>query len=175
MDRLLRRRSRTPGQGLVEFALIVPLAFALILGIVEVGRLVFNYHTLNNATREGVRYAIVHGENAFDGCPSGPTPPDSSPCDTSGNNIRAAVIDAATALNPAGLTFGWSGDGSFPMYWSALDDCRTDSFPGCSTDPYNRVGNNVTLRVDYLYAPLVFGDLLGSINIKAETTLVINN
>ena len=49
------------GMASVEFALILPLFFLLILGIVEFGRYFFIQHTLQFATREGVRLALVGG------------------------------------------------------------------------------------------------------------------
>ncbi len=47
------------GQALVEFALVLPLLVLLLVGILDVGRLVYAYHTANNAAREGGRQAIV--------------------------------------------------------------------------------------------------------------------
>src|SRR5829696_4575017 len=163
MNKSRRRRGR--GQALVEFAFVAPLLFLLIIGIIEIGRLVFFYHLVNNAAREGARYAIVHGENAWDGCPSGPVPFDVSPCDTPGDNIRDYIIDAATpGLDPANLTFGWSGDSSFPLYG-----------PADGSDPYNRINNDVTIHIEYGYAPIVLLDFVGPIALRAEVTLVINN
>ena len=49
---------------MVEFALVAPLFFLLLFGIIEAGRFIFYYETLNNATREGARYAIVNGANS---------------------------------------------------------------------------------------------------------------
>src|SRR5690349_8430431 len=57
-----KRRFR--GQSMVEFALVAPMFFALILGTIELGRLMWVDHTLANATREGARYAMVHGAMA---------------------------------------------------------------------------------------------------------------
>ncbi|MCK4452155.1 MAG: thrombospondin type 3 repeat-containing protein, partial [Anaerolineae bacterium] len=53
----LRRCSR--GQGLVEFALILPLLLLLILGIIEFGYVFTVYTGLFNAAREGARYGVV--------------------------------------------------------------------------------------------------------------------
>jgi Flp pilus assembly protein TadG len=61
---------RRRGQALAEFALVLPIFLALIFGVIEAGRFIFHYEVLNNATREGVRYAIIHGENSAD--PIGP-------------------------------------------------------------------------------------------------------
>mgnify|MGYP000500059501 CR=1 FL=1 len=71
--RWLSRPERSRGQALVEFALVAPLLFLLILGTIEAGRFIFYYELLNHAAREGARYAIVHG--ARSDCPSGPPPP----------------------------------------------------------------------------------------------------
>ena len=47
------------GQALVEFALVVPLFVLLLVGLFDVGRAVFSFHTVNNAAREAARLAIV--------------------------------------------------------------------------------------------------------------------
>jgi len=48
------------GQTLVEFALILPIFVLVLVGIFDGGRLVFAYHTVNNAAREGGREATVN-------------------------------------------------------------------------------------------------------------------
>jgi Flp pilus assembly protein TadG len=48
----------TRGQGLVEFALVFPIFILLLMGLFDVGRLVFAYNTLSNASRDGARRAI---------------------------------------------------------------------------------------------------------------------
>lgn len=47
------------GQSMVEFALILPLLILLLFGILDLGRAVYAYSTINNAAREGARWAIV--------------------------------------------------------------------------------------------------------------------
>jgi Flp pilus assembly protein TadG len=47
------------GQGLVEFALIVPVFVLMLMGIFDLGRAVYAYSTVNNAAREAGRQAIV--------------------------------------------------------------------------------------------------------------------
>ena len=56
----MKIKLRHPGQSLVEFALIIPLAIFLITGFFDLGRAVFNYSSLTNAVREATRYAIVN-------------------------------------------------------------------------------------------------------------------
>ncbi|MDI6696327.1 MAG: Ig-like domain-containing protein [Anaerolineales bacterium] len=60
LRRRLARRNR--GQGLVEFALILPLLLLLVLGIIEAGRLLVIYSSVQAASREAARYASAAGE-----------------------------------------------------------------------------------------------------------------
>jgi Flp pilus assembly protein TadG len=57
-------QSKSRGQGIVEFALVIPIVFALIFGVLELGWLLYNNHTLSNSTREGARYAMVNGDRS---------------------------------------------------------------------------------------------------------------
>lgn len=44
---------------MVEFALGLPLLLAMIIGIIEIGRLVLAFTVVSNVAREGARYAIM--------------------------------------------------------------------------------------------------------------------
>jgi Flp pilus assembly protein TadG len=48
------------GQGLVEFALVIPVFLLLLFGIIDIGRAVFAYTAVANAAREGARVAAVN-------------------------------------------------------------------------------------------------------------------
>ena len=54
------------GQSLVEFALVLPLLLALLCAIIDFGWLYYNQITLNNAAREGARYAVIHYDPSVD-------------------------------------------------------------------------------------------------------------
>ena len=58
--RLMRRDGGKAGQSMVEFALILPIFVLLVFGILDIGRAVYAYHTINNAATEGARVAIVN-------------------------------------------------------------------------------------------------------------------
>ena len=49
------------GQAIVEFAIALPILMALLVGILEVGRMIFIYSAVTNASREAVRYASAVG------------------------------------------------------------------------------------------------------------------
>jgi len=57
MDVKHRRRGATT----LEFGLAFMVFFVVMYGIMEFGRVVASYNILSGATREGVRYATVHG------------------------------------------------------------------------------------------------------------------
>ena len=51
------------GQSMVEFSLVFVLFITMMAGMFEFGRALWVYTTLAHATREGARYAMVHGAN----------------------------------------------------------------------------------------------------------------
>jgi Flp pilus assembly protein TadG len=57
--RRLRRRGER-GQGLVEFALVLPVLLLIMLGLFDFGRAIYAFNTVSNAAREGARVAIVN-------------------------------------------------------------------------------------------------------------------
>ena len=56
MRKGLLRRHR--GQSMVEFAVLSPVFFLLLLGTIDLGRAVYIYNTISDAAREGTRAAI---------------------------------------------------------------------------------------------------------------------
>jgi Flp pilus assembly protein TadG len=61
------RNQKTPGfrtqraQAIVEFALVLPILMMILVGIFEVGRLIFIYSAVTNASREAVRFGSALG------------------------------------------------------------------------------------------------------------------
>jgi Flp pilus assembly protein TadG len=51
-------RTSQRSQALIEFALVSPVLLLLTFGVVDIGRAVFYYDTLNHAAREGARTAV---------------------------------------------------------------------------------------------------------------------
>lgn len=79
MIRWIRTPGREPrrGQALVEFALIIPIFLLVMLGLFDMGRAVFHFSTISNATREAVRFGIVDQNTA---------------------KIRQTAVDSATGI-----------------------------------------------------------------------------
>jgi Flp pilus assembly protein TadG len=84
--KLMRYRNER-GQAIVEFALVLPILMAILLGIIQFGIIFNNYITLTDATRAGARKAAV-----------------SRFLNDNGASAKQAVIDSAQGLDPAVLT-----------------------------------------------------------------------
>lgn len=57
---LFRRFKRNErGASLIEFALVLPILLALVIGIIEFGWIFNGYITITGAAREGARFAVV--------------------------------------------------------------------------------------------------------------------
>jgi Flp pilus assembly protein TadG len=97
-----RHQKRFRGQSLVEFALVGPIFFIMLLGTVEMGRLMWVNHELSNGTREGARWATVRGERSGENINAG--------------QVRTVILDRTSALNDASLTVNltWSDPSRAP-------------------------------------------------------------
>lgn len=54
-----RRLKRRRGTAAVEFAIVAPLVFLMLFGMIEFGRMLMVQQILTNASREGARRAII--------------------------------------------------------------------------------------------------------------------
>ena len=59
------RRNRR-GTAAVEFALVVPVFFLLVFGMIEYGRMVMVQQVITNASREGARVGVLDGSTSSD-------------------------------------------------------------------------------------------------------------
>ena len=58
--RIFRKLKRSEkGQGIVEFALILPILLFLIMGIIQFGLIFLGHISVSNAAREGARVGII--------------------------------------------------------------------------------------------------------------------
>ena len=65
----LHRRQRSRGQGIVEFALILPVLILMLLITLDFGRLFMSYVALTNTTRVAANYGSVD-PGMFTGTPN---------------------------------------------------------------------------------------------------------
>lgn len=165
------RNERARGQAMLEFTLIIPIFMLALLGLLEFGRAVYSVQILDNAAREGARYAIVHGSAAQ--CvngkgPSGPMPTGVTPpaCwDSTGANVAQSVRSYAIAIlqsQPSDFTIG--------VKW-----CATTACTGTTGDGNNGQGETVQVTVNYAFHPLLAGFIpLPAFTLTGVSNLVIN-
>ena len=56
----MRRQQRNQGQGLVEFALLIPLVIFMLFIFIDLAWMISSYLQLSSSVREVTRYAMVH-------------------------------------------------------------------------------------------------------------------
>ena len=158
-------RPSARGQGVVEFALVVPLFLLLVLGIIESSWALYTQSTLSNAAQEGARRGMVLTRIANSFTTSGNstgTYPGLTSCNGStivGNaacHMGLVSVSRTTAMicpsNPP--------DDACPSTPSTR--CPTGS-PG-STECYPP-GLRVEVRLNHTYRPMVLGFFPGLDNI----------
>ena len=101
-----RRGRGERGATLVEFAVVAPLLFLLLFGVIEFSRAIGAYTTVWTGAREGARYATTSGESDIN---SGV--PRNRDCDGIFAAVQAKAVTSSIAasdttilwLNPAGV------------------------------------------------------------------------
>lgn len=61
MDRKHNTLAGPRAQAMIEFAIVAPILFLLLFGLIEVGRMMFLYASVTNASREAVRWGSAIG------------------------------------------------------------------------------------------------------------------
>jgi hypothetical protein len=144
------------GQGLVEFALVLPVLLVLVLGIVEFGRLMLTFSSVSTASRDAVRYAVSVGET-----PAGI--PHYQDC----LGIRAAAEKVVLFADPS-IVITHDSDG--PGGATPAEYCQV----GKDVDPIEvSLGAQISVTVTDVYTPLVPLVELPTIPIISETARTI--
>jgi Flp pilus assembly protein TadG len=110
----IRRARNKKGTTVVEFALVLPIFFLLVLGIFDFGRYFFVDHTLQYATREGMRLALV-GRKLND--------QQGHPMTREASIIKTIKDNASLAVDPSSLSiyiFKIGSDYSDPSNWQTF-------------------------------------------------------
>jgi hypothetical protein len=134
--------------------------FLLVFSIIEFGRYIYIVQVMNNAAREGARYAIVHGARSLS--PSGPK--QDGTCaggDCTGNNVRNVVRNFAVGVAGSNISFPNVG-------------CVHGEAQGPCWQPGNERGYPVQVTVRTTFQTLIPLVPLPTITIDGASTLVVN-
>ena len=140
----MARRRQSRGQGLVEFALVIPLIILMVFAILDLGRGIFTYNTLAQAARQAARTAIVN---------------------QSVDDVRDAAYSSAPSL---GLAAG-NVSVCFKQSGSNQDDCSS-SADDCPTAD-RVIGCLAIVEAELNYVPMtpVIGSIIGSVQLSSTS------
>jgi Flp pilus assembly protein TadG len=155
---LNRLRGKSGGQGLVEFAVVLPVILLLFLGIFDFGRAVFAFNTVANAAREGARVAAV------DQVLTSPDCIESMPVEDPANphwSIKECAVAAAQAL---GVPTSAVSVSYAPPAGSTVT-CAPTLHVGCIA--------SVTVQYTWSAITPVIGGLIGPITVSSTSQMPI--
>ncbi len=168
-----RVRGRPKGQGLVEFALIIPIFLLLLVGLIDVGRLVYMNSVLSQAAREGARLASVEASWMGSSDPS---------CGTAGGpvcpaNLAALKADVTAAANRMVAPFATVA--SVYISCDPQGSAPTGKWTGasCVSNTPGPPGNDVvSVRVTLTFNPItpIVSSIVPSVTTAGGATMVIN-
>jgi Flp pilus assembly protein TadG len=144
--RLLREER---GVALVEFALVAPLLFAVLFGLIDFGKAINYWNTETQMAAQAARIASVNGDNAYTG-------------NCVGGGTKATLADYIQCQTATGELRNGSGGGTFGA--TAAQVCiTTPSGSGAVGQPIR-----VTVKTDYTWIPFLG---LAPIQIEGTATM----
>lgn len=147
---------------MVEFALVSPLLFMLIFGVIDFGRAVADYVALSHVTYEGARAAALSPATPA----NNPLGPQYSSQDQAANNAVIGVVQSQGGLldpvsqSQVNVTFAW---------------CPTNVAPENATYPDSVECR--TVSVTKVFTPLtpLLRNLTGTLNMSKTALVVVQN
>jgi Flp pilus assembly protein TadG len=144
-------RRGSPGQSLVEFALIIPIFLFILFGLIDLGTYAFTNNILSQAAREGARVASTQanwiGKTTADeptcNDPGGPICPSAGAFIT---NVQTAVRNASSGLTSPVTVYVRCDD--------AASSPPTTAWTTGSCASNHDTGDKVSVRLEYTFRPL---------------------
>jgi Flp pilus assembly protein TadG len=166
-------RRRQSGVSMVEFALVAPVAFTLLLGLPVLAILVMGQIQLTNAVRDGIRAAAICGSDPQQ---SNTLPDGTTACTASGanpgTNVKAYVDSRFDALQG-------SSDNAVIIYMNIYDKTdATHTVKGTYPATMCQRGQVIEVEAQYsqpLYVPFIGRLLGGSAYNQASNTRTITD
>jgi TadE-like protein len=141
-------RGRSRGQGLAEFAIVLPILLLLLMGVFDLGRAIVMHTSLTNGAREGARLASVNQDK--------PT-------------VTERVM-GQTFMSAPTVTVSFFAPPADPTA-TPTAPCGTFNGSGAVVDPPGK-GCVIVIRSSTTYRAItpIIGDLIGDITLEARTT-----
>ena len=125
----------------MELAMISPILFAMLFGVVQIAWAFYAYNFVSEAAREAARFAIVRGSTSCTNTPN------LTYCNATGTQIQSYV----RGLGYAGLNYN---NLTATTTWCAATPDPTSgsmTWPSCSSSAGNSPGNAVNVVVTYAF------------------------
>jgi Flp pilus assembly protein TadG len=136
---------------MLEFAIVAPITFLLLLGLLIGGLGIFRYQQVARLSRDAARWASVHGtQYALD---------TKNPAATPQDVYNQVIAPNATGLDLSKLTYSvtWNTSNS-PYHMATVNGLQV------------KVANSVTVSINYQWIPETF---LGATNLSSTTVSVM--
>jgi Flp pilus assembly protein TadG len=164
-----RGRHRRRGQGLVEFALVLPIFVLILFGLIDMGRYVYLNSTLSQAAREGARVAAVEAywmgrTDPSCGAVAGPV------CPANATALRTDILAGANRMMAP------FGSIAVSDLYTSCDAASAPSPVTTKTCAAPSIGGYASVRVVSVFRPItpLISSLFPSITTQASATMVIN-
>jgi hypothetical protein len=169
----MTRHAKPRGQAMVEFALVFPIFILLMVGMFDLGRVIWVNDTLATAAREAARFAIVHGSKSL--CPVGPAPTGATLDPTCPPGVyfpsRQAIKDVAQKW-----AAGTSANVTVSVCYGVVTSCSGDVDQVIVPAPTNTRGTQVMVTVTSnvgLSLPSLVG--FSGFDLSATSTMLVNH
>ena len=179
-----RTCDRARGQALVETALILPVFFLLLFGLIDGGRYVYTDSVMSQAAREGARVASVEalwvGKTVTQDPSCVLTAGAINPAVNPGSHVcpaSVAVLAADVKFAANQMTAGVGNIATVDVRCDPAGSAPTGAWVAApATCSSVNAGDVVSVRVVYLYRPItpIAGQIIGSVSRAAETSMAIN-
>ena len=141
---MMLRRRRRRGTVLVESAMIYPILFLMILGIILLGIGVFRYQQVAHIAREAARWASVHGARYAQET--------GQPAATANDVYNNVIVPQAAGMGLENLTYSITWD-------TSNTQTHTVTVGTGSAATVQTVSNNVIVTVTYTWNTGLFGSI----------------
>jgi len=152
-------RARRRGAVLVESAVVYPVLFLFLFGLIVGGLGVFRFQEVACQAREGARWACVRGANWQQKT--------GTPCPTTDQITSAAVIPFSAGMDPTKLSVQVQLIDL--VHGTTTDWDASNKAPTSVTPAGDGVTNRVRVTVTYRWSPEFF--FVGSLNLKSVSEI----
>ena len=176
----MKRRDRTRGQSMVEFALTLPIFLLLLVSVFDLGHVVWANNAVSTAAREGARFAVVHGGTDSVRCPQGPLPSNwggttdpAATCGFAPSTLSPYSESREGIRNQVARWLSGSGAATISVCYGNVTTCANDvDAVGATNVRGTRVTVTVTTTIN-LAAPALIG--INGFTLSATSTMLVNH